>query len=199
MTGQVQQDRCWLDDGLAGSASDPLRWLGARARRSSRYTFDHESFPIGYLREADPGPGPRRRKAAAATCSRSRHRVLLALAALGVVAFRLGRRGQRSDARRALLLPTVIALGGLAVFDDLAPGLAARGLPPSRRGVATSRGGPANGGVVAIWPGALATVALTHAVFFGEDRYHMVLAGAGILAACALRPARESDQPRAAA
>ncbi|KYF64069.1 hypothetical protein BE04_22975, partial [Sorangium cellulosum] len=43
-------------------------------------------------------------------------------------------------------------------------------------------------GVVGYLAFAVASVALTHAVFFGEDRYHMVVTPAlCILAACALR------------
>src|SRR5262249_49087892 len=47
---------------------------------------------------------------------------------------------------------------------------------------------PSNGGVVGYLAFAVASVAVTHAVFFGEDRYHMVITPAlCILAACALR------------
>jgi hypothetical protein len=59
-------------------------------------------------------------------------------------------------------------------------------------------GAPRNGGVVGYAAVAIATVCLTHAVFFGEDRYHMVLTPLlCLLAACAWRS--RSDHPAAGA
>jgi hypothetical protein len=55
-------------------------------------------------------------------------------------------------------------------------------------------GAPERGGVLGYLAVAVATVALTHAVFFGEDRYHVVLTPVFcILVACALRPAGEKS------
>jgi hypothetical protein len=43
----------------------------------------------------------------------------------------------------------------------------------------------------------LATTAITHAVFFGEDRYHIVVTPVfALLAAAALRPAQARAQTR---
>lgn len=53
-------------------------------------------------------------------------------------------------------------------------------------------GAPSRGGVVGYLVFAVASVAATHAVFFGEDRYHLVITPAlCVLAACALRDANE--------
>ena len=54
-------------------------------------------------------------------------------------------------------------------------------------------GAPKNGGIVGYLAFMVATVVVTHAVFFGEDRYHMVSTPAlCILAACALRHVRRA-------
>ena len=53
-------------------------------------------------------------------------------------------------------------------------------------------GAPRRGGAVGYLAFAVASVIVTHAVFFGEDRYHMVVTPAlCILAACALRRPEE--------
>ena len=90
VTGQVQQDRCWRDEGLRWIAKDPGRWLGLVPSKLS-FTFDHESFPMGYLGEADPAAWPEARKARGRDLLSGLHRVLLGLAALGVVAWPFAR------------------------------------------------------------------------------------------------------------
>jgi hypothetical protein len=57
-------------------------------------------------------------------------------------------------------------------------------------------GRPRNGGVVGLCAFVIASIAATHAVFFGEDRYHLVATPAlCILAACALRRASTANEP----
>lgn len=183
--GQVAQDRCWMAAGLQWIEDDPGRWLGLIPRKLG-FTFDHESFPIGYLGEADPGAWPEERRAAGRRVLTASHLGLLSAAALGVVA--MPRRSSRRElAAQLLALAAVLGLVALGVFGDghafwplavAIPLIAALPLP----------GRPANGGVVGYLAFAVASVALTHAVFFGEDRYHMVVTPAlCILAACALR------------
>ncbi|AUX20036.1 hypothetical protein SOCEGT47_004990 [Sorangium cellulosum] len=184
--GQVAQDRCWMAAGLAWIKADPVRWLGLIPKKLS-YTFDHESFPIGYLGEANPAAWPDEQRALGRRVLTASHLGLLSVAALGVVAWP-PRRPRRALVAQLGALAAVLGLiawgvlGDEHVFWPLAvaiPLLAALPLP----------GRPANGGVVGYLAFAVASVVLTHAVFFGEDRYHMVVTPAlCILAACALRP-----------
>ncbi|WP_437623500.1 glycosyltransferase family 39 protein [Sorangium sp. So ce1151] len=183
--GQVAQDRCWMAEGLKWIKNDPVRWLALIPRKLS-FTFDHESFPIGYLGEANPAAWPEERRAAGRRVLTASHLALLSVAALGVVALpRL--RPWRALAAQLLALAAVLGLVAWGVLGDehafwslavAIPVIAALPLP----------GRPANGGVVGYLAFAVASVALTHAVFFGEDRYHMVVTPAlCVLAACALR------------
>lgn len=189
--GQVAQDRCWMAEGLGWIRKDPLRWLGLIPKKLS-FTFDHESFPIGYLGEANPAAWPEERRARGRSILTATHLALLSLAALGVTA--LPRRGSR----RALLaqLAALAAVVGLVAFGLLGdehpfwplavaiPVLAALPLPGRTR----------SGGIVGYLAFTVASIAVTHAVFFGEDRYHLVATPAlCILAACALRRDEQAD------
>lgn len=190
VTGQVQQDRCWLSAGLRHIAAEPGRWLSLVPRKLG-YTFDHESFPVGYLGEANPRAWPEARKERGRALLRGAHCLLLALAALAAVPFPALLRRRRDLAA----LGAAAAVIGLALFGALSDthpfwplALAAAVLPavplsaPERRG-----------GVVAYLAFLIGTVALVSAVFFGEDRYHMVASPAlCLLAACAFRSRREA-------
>ncbi len=59
VTGQVQQDRCWADAGMAHIRAQPWRWLSLAPKKLG-FTFDHESFPIGYLGRPLAGRAVRR-------------------------------------------------------------------------------------------------------------------------------------------
>ncbi|WP_437953916.1 glycosyltransferase family 39 protein [Sorangium sp. So ce296] len=194
--GQVAQDRCWMAEGLRWIKNDPSRWLGLIPKKLS-FTFDHESFPVGYLGEANPAAWPEGRRAAWRRVLTTSHLALLSVAGLGVVALPRP-RPWRALVTQLLSLAAVLGLVAWGVVGDehafwplavAIPLLAALPLP----------GRPANGGVVGYLAFAVASVALTHAVFFGEDRYHMVVTPAlCILAACALRrgeATREAGQP----
>jgi 4-amino-4-deoxy-L-arabinose transferase-like glycosyltransferase len=194
VTGQVEQDRCWLHYGLGEIAARPWRWL-ALVPVKLGFTFDHESFAVEYLHEARPEAWPESTREEAREATTLAHRVLLAAAALGAVAFPLApaarsRRDARAAATQGLILALAVALGllglasdspvfwPLAVFAATVPWLPLPGSPGSppalRLGVAL-----------------LATTAITHAIFFGEDRYHIVVTPVlAMLAAAALRPAR---------
>jgi len=208
--GQVDQDRCWMQQGRRWILEDPARWLGLVPKKLG-YTFDHESFPVGYLAEANPQAWPEERKARWRAILSTWHRALLVVAPLGLVALPRLRRRVRVrvaisespagplSARRphrgrwAAIAAQAAALGliiGLAIhaaqsdthpFWLLAvviPLLAAAPLP----------GRPPTGGVVGYLAFAVGSVVVTHAVFFGEDRYHLVVTPVlCILAACALR------------
>jgi Dolichyl-phosphate-mannose-protein mannosyltransferase len=189
-TGQVQQDRCWMDTGISHIAGDPLRWLSLAPKKLG-YTFDHESFPIGYLGEANPVDWPEARRERGRAVLGWAHRLLLALAALAAVPLPMLRRDRQSVIGWAALL-LVLGLVVLGLAADTHPvwplAVAAALLPalplssPERRG-----------GVIAYSAFLVGTVAVVSIVFFGEDRYHMVASPAMcLLAACALRRPAES-------
>jgi hypothetical protein len=185
VTGQVQQDRCWLHYGLDQIREHPWHWAKLVPAKLG-YTFDHESFPVEYLHEARPGAWPEDRRAGARDALTLVHRLLLAAAALGCIAFPGRMRGRGAVAQGALLAVAVslvaVALAGdrpafwpFAVFASVVPWLPLRGRPPLPCALLLG---------VAL----LATTVVAHAVFFGEDRYHVVVTPVlAMLAAAALR------------
>ena len=188
VTGQVQQDRCWLGAGIDWIRADPGRWLALMPRKLA-LTFDHESFAMGYLGEADPRTWPPERQARGRELLSGLHLALLTVAALGLVARPAGRlRLWQHLALSGVLLWAVYAADQPThPFWPLAlaiPAIAALRLPDR----------PRVDGVVGYLAVTIATVCATHAVFFGEDRYHIVLSPMlCLLAACALR--RPAERP----
>lgn len=190
VTGQVQQDRCWAKVGRDRILEDPMGWLSQAPKKLSQ-TFDHESFAIEYLHEASPAQWPEDRRRAGRELLTSFHWLLMVLASLSPIA--LVTSPQRRTARvtqGALFLcvvayvayaaaqPPPLPLFPLMVMAPLLSFLPFPGRPPQ---------GPVGFYVL----GLLAVTTLTHAVFFGDDRYHLVVTPAlCILAAAALRPAR---------
>lgn len=164
--GQVDQDRCWLRVGLAQVAEDPVRWLALIPKKLS-YTFDHESFAVEYLHLARPDqwPDPLRTRVRQGTTWF--HRGLLVLAALGGLASL-----RPSRVRAALSWATALfsawvfgrflfekeaSLAWLALLLSVVPWVIQGEKRVFRLGAAV-----------------IGTTALAHAVFFGEDRYHLV-------------------------
>lgn len=172
VTGQVQQDDCWAEVGWRKILASPGRWL-ALAPKKLAQTYDHESFAVEYLREADPGAWPEPRREAARGLLTAVHLALLAAAAFSVVALPVG----RSKRERYVQLGLLIVLGGLlsyAITHEehpfhwlivLAMLLVCAPLPGRPDLGAAGR---------MIWTSVLIT-SLTHVVFFGEDRYHLFL------------------------
>jgi 4-amino-4-deoxy-L-arabinose transferase-like glycosyltransferase len=185
VTGQVQQDRCWLRYGMQQIAARPWHWV-ALVPAKLGYTFDHESFAVEYLHEARPEAWPEGKRALARDVTTLAHRLLLAAAALGCIAFPRMRKVRSAAVQGALLVVAgalaLLAFAGdtpvfwpLAVFVAVVPWLPIPGRPETP---------PALLLPVAL----LATTLLTHAVFFGEDRYHVVVTPVlALLAAAALR------------
>ncbi len=190
VTGQVQQDRCWLDYALHQIAAHPAHWLSLVPAKLG-YTFDHESFAVEYLHEARPEWWPEDRRARARDATTLVHRVLLAAAALGGVAFPVSRRARIAVGQGALLAGAGALVAAafctaaptfwpLAVWTAVVPWLPVPGRP---------RSAPALGLALAL----LATTIVAHAVFFGEDRYHVIVTPVlAILACAALREAKET-------
>jgi hypothetical protein len=188
VTGQVQQDRCWAEVGKQRILRDPQRWLGLLPKKLAE-TFNHESFAFEYLHEADPVGWPEARRVAGRELTSAFHRLLLLVAAFGVVAFpRLDLKDRLGSALQGALLLCVAVLAVSAVggeqhpFHWLALFIAIAGLLPLP-------GRPALGPAGIYIVGFLLSVVLTHVLFFGEDRYHLVVSPMlCLLAAAALRP-----------
>jgi 4-amino-4-deoxy-L-arabinose transferase-like glycosyltransferase len=184
VTGQVQQDRCWFEYGLAQIRARPLAWLALIPKKLS-FTFDHESFAVEYLREARPEHWPEDARRFARDVTTTTHRFLVVAAAFGGIAYR--RRGAGARLQAALLVSVLVLLwlsfsGGegrvwpFAIVASVLPFLPLRGRPPF----------PAALRLAAV---LLASTVFTHAVFFGEDRYHVVVTPVLCLfVAAALRP-----------
>jgi 4-amino-4-deoxy-L-arabinose transferase-like glycosyltransferase len=194
VTGQVQQDRCWFRYGVQQIADHPWHWV-ALVPAKLGFTFDHESFAVEYLHEARPEAWPPETRERARETTTLAHRLVLLGASLGGIAFPLARRKRaaRIAATQGALLALVVALlvAGLAADSPSFWALAvvATALPwlplPGR---------PETPPAMALGLSLLATTLFTHAVFFGEDRYHVVVAPVlAILAAAALRPMRDDD------
>jgi 4-amino-4-deoxy-L-arabinose transferase-like glycosyltransferase len=184
--GQVQQDDCWAQVGVRKIKESPGRWLGAAPKKLAQ-TFNHESFAVEYLHEADPGAWPERRRAAARGLLTAAHLALLAVAALSIVALPLRRaRGQEQYWQLAVFsLLCVLMFYGVAKEERpfhwlvLATPLLAFVPFPGR---------PHLGAVGRMAMAVVLVTALTHVVFFGEDRYHLFLSPLFcLLAAAALR------------
>jgi 4-amino-4-deoxy-L-arabinose transferase-like glycosyltransferase len=191
-SGQVQQDRCWARVGVERIVAAPGRWLSLAPKKLAE-TFNHESFAIEYLHEADPRSWPEARRVAGRELLSGAHRCLLWAAALSVVALPW-RRGRKLAGLQALLGAFVVGFGVYAFASDehpffwfclFVPLVAVLPLP----------GRPTFGPCLRYAIGALLITALTHVIFFGEDRYHLALSPLlCVLAAAALRP-KASDSP----
>jgi 4-amino-4-deoxy-L-arabinose transferase-like glycosyltransferase len=194
VTGQVQQDRCWGRVGVDVIRDDPARWLALAPRKLSQ-TFDHESFAIEYLREADPRTWNEPRRIAGRGLLTFAHRALLVLAALGMVAWPSSRHPAPSRRWQAGALIGVLGLAAYVTFHDEHPFyLMVAGL--LLLAVLPLPGAPPLGGVGRFLVGTVLAASVTHVVFFGDDRYHLVVTPAlCLLGAAALR----APEPRAKA
>lgn len=186
VTGQVQQDRCWRDEGLNWIRTDTGRWLSLVPKKLS-HTFDHESFPIGYLSQADPEGWPEETKFRGRAILSTTHCALLSLAALGVVARPSRRKGWTPLLAQGAALLLVVGLALYGMQSDLHP-FWPLAIVLMLVGSLPLPGSPPRAGVIGYLVFAVASVAITHAIFFGEDRYHLVITPAlCVLAASALR------------
>ncbi|MEI7892164.1 MAG: glycosyltransferase family 39 protein [Myxococcales bacterium] len=171
VTGQVQQDRCWFGYGVKQIWASPMHWLGLVPAKLG-FTFDHESFAFEYLHQARPEVWPDETRATARGVTTLVHRVLVLFAALGCVGFSLG-RGVGTLVQGALLVAVAaIAYFGMAGREpSVWPLVVVTALVPWLRLPGRPRWSTAVGLPLVL----LGTTVLTHAVFFGEDRYHMVV------------------------
>lgn len=201
VTGQVQQDRCWRDEAIAAIAREPRRWLALVPKKLS-FTFDHASFPMGYLGEADPARWTEPAKERGREILTFAHRALLVLACLAFVAVPAPRERRAAVwASQAGKLALVLALAGYAAASPAHPFYLLAVLLPLLAAVPLP-GDAARSPVVSFLAFQVLALVLTHAVFFGEDRYHVVIAPAlALLAAAGLRkttyPGEEPTPPAA--
>lgn len=174
VTGQVQQDRCWWNVGLQVIKRNPAHFL-AMAPRKLAQTFDHESFVIEYLHEADPVAWPEPLRRQARYWLSASHRALI-VAVLFCVTAAVSWRRYKSLAFgvQALLTAALLSAVAAVVTSDEHPyywlviatcTLFWLPLP----------GRPRHPGALVFSVGFIALTALTHVVFFGDDRYHMVV------------------------
>ncbi|MBK7396416.1 MAG: glycosyltransferase family 39 protein [Myxococcales bacterium] len=183
--GQVAQDRCWFRYGTRIIKAHPGHWLSLVPAKL-HYTLDAEWFPINYLREARPDAVSAGAHIVIGKLLTGFNHLLVTLAALAA----LGGvdRGEDRRARRvqlALLVGLAILLG---LSADLATprvwplGVAACLLPLLPRVPGAPRRDPTEWAIA----GVILTTLLTHALFFGEDRYHLVASPAFALLAAGL-------------
>ncbi len=155
--GEVAVDRCLGAKARAAIAADPLGFLALVPAKLS-YAIDYEAFPVEALHEAHPERVPEGLRRASWRVLMVIHQALLLGSAAAVL------RGRR---RGAWLLAAAVALAPMLALGR-----------PTSGGVAL-----ALGALLLTEPSPLdrlvGTVLLvflgTHAVFFGEDRYHVVV------------------------
>lgn len=183
VTGQVQQNDCWTRLGWQWIAAEPRRWL-ALVPKKLGHTFDHESFPIGYLSESRPDAWPESRRRDGRAVLSTSHRALLIVAALAPIAIPpRRRRTTRSAPPRfhdvvwrllapAFALLAVVLATQRAIADPWHPFWPLALLIPLVVALRLRRD---RGGVLLYIAFNVAALCVLHAVFFGEDRYHMVV------------------------
>jgi 4-amino-4-deoxy-L-arabinose transferase-like glycosyltransferase len=192
VTGQVQQDDCWRKVGEERIVENPWRWF-AMIPKKLEQTYNHESYAVEYLHEADPGVWTEPRRVAGRELLTFFHRLLLVAAALGAVsALHWVKPPPWDDAVQIGLGVAVMMFATFAAaredhafywLPSLLPLVALLPLP----------GRPELGPAGRYLLGLLAATTLTHCLFFGEDRYHLVVTPVLCLfAAGALRPRRVS-------
>jgi len=183
--GPVAQDRCWARVGMAAIRRDPWTWL-SRIPSKLSHTYNHESFAVAYLAEAQPTAWERDHEWRVMNLMTAFHHVLMFAAALGTVAS----FSWRSWRER---WPQIVIVGALLAYVAYALSLPERplywiGVIIPVLGVVRIRGAPPlNPGLLYLF-GLLAVTSLTHMIFFGDDRYHLAVSPVFcLLAAAAFR------------
>jgi 4-amino-4-deoxy-L-arabinose transferase-like glycosyltransferase len=201
VTGQVDQDKCWGRVGRQLILADPLGWL-QRIPKKLEQTYNHESFAVGYLAQAQPELWPEARRNQWRSAVTIFHHLLMLAAVLGTVAWVVPASLKELRARCAScgfwvqgLMFLAIAgfyTYGMSGYDyplywaiALCPVLALLRLP----------GHPyVNGAARWAW-GLVVVTSVTHAIFFGEDRYHLIISPVlCVLAAGMLRTSTTKPQ-----
>lgn len=191
VTGQVQQDRCWAAVGREVIEQDPQAWLSKMPAKLAQ-TYNHEAFPVEYLREASPELWPEERRMAGHDLLTFCHWLLMIAAALSPIALITQARKPVSTATQSVLLLATAAYASYSFASSDHPFFLLMVMTPLVA-VLPFPGRPTSGPVGRTLYGLLFATTLTHAIFFGEDRYHLVISPVlCILAAAALR---QKDTP----
>lgn len=188
--GQVAQDRCWSRYGVSMIKRDFGRWLSLVPAKL-HYTLDAEWFPINYLREARPDLVSARAHIVIGKALTAMLHALVVAAALGGIGWSRPTRTKRSA--YAVQIALLLLVLGLATrcLDPRAPSVWPLGVVACTLPFLPLPGSPKRTGAELAVAGLILTTLLTHAVFFGEDRYHLVVTPAlAILAAGIGRRAR---------
>ena len=191
VTGQVQQDDCWRKVGEERISQNPWRWLGLIPKKLEQ-TYNHESYAVEYLHEADPAVWTEPRRVAGRDFLTFFQRLLLVAAALGAVSALHWVKPPPWDDAVQIGVGVVIMM--FATFAAAREEHAFYWLPALLPLVTLLPlpGRPTLGPAGRYLLGLLAATTLTHCLFFGEDRYHLVVTPVLCLfAAGALRPRRE--------
>jgi hypothetical protein len=187
VTGQVQQDRCWGRIGWQLILADPAAWL-AKMPAKLENTFNHESFPIAYLAEADPTTWSKERQVWGRVGLTTFHHLLLVVATLAL--FPRPREAKSPLTLAWQMVPLIALLGfvGHAVLSEQ-PSLYWLALLMALLSALPWPGVAGRHEVERYLFATVGATALISVIFFGEDRYHMVVSPIlCILAAAALRP-----------
>lgn len=189
--GPVAQDRCWAERGMAAIKADVWTWL-SRVPAKLRHTYNHESFAVAYLAEADPEAWQRDHTWRVMNVMTSIHHALMLAAALGTVS-RFPWRRRREHWGQLAVLASIAAVALYALSLPERPLFWIGVLIPAFGLLRLPGAPPLNAGLRYLL-GLLALTSLTHMIFFGDDRYHLAISPAlCILAAAAFRrPARLS-------
>lgn len=186
VTGQVQQDRCWFELGVQNIRRAPKRWLGLIPAKLG-YTFDHESFPVEYLHQGRPDLWPEPRRVAWRDVTSTAFRALATFAAIGCIGFARAGRKAIVQGAIAIVIGLLILFGARSEAPTFWPLVLVCCIVPWLRLPGSPRFAPA----MLLGIALLATTVITHAIFFGEDRYHMVvLPPLAMLAAGMLRQSK---------
>jgi 4-amino-4-deoxy-L-arabinose transferase-like glycosyltransferase len=195
--GPVAQDRCWAERGWSAIRSAPWTWL-SRIPDKLRNTYNHESFAVAYLAEAEPAQWQRDHTWHVMNVMTSLHHALMFAAALGTVA-RVSRRRWRQHWGPLVLVSALLAFAAFALSLPERP-LFWIGVLIPLLGLLRLPGAPPIDDGLRYLYGLLALTSLTHMVFFGDDRYHLVISPVFcILAAAAFRRAETAPAPAPAA
>jgi 4-amino-4-deoxy-L-arabinose transferase-like glycosyltransferase len=183
--GPVAQDRCWAARGAAVIRNDPWTWL-SRIPDKLRHTYNHESFAVAYLADAEPARWERDHKWRVMNLMTSFHHALMFVAALGTLS-RFPRRLWREHWAQLSVLGALVAFAVYALSLPERP-LFWIGVCIPVFGLLRLPGSPPSNPLFRYLFALLAVTSVTHMIFFGDDRYHLAISPVlCILAAAAFR------------
>jgi 4-amino-4-deoxy-L-arabinose transferase-like glycosyltransferase len=188
VSGQVQQDDCWRKVGQAKILANPWHWFGLMPKKLEQ-TYNHESYAVEYLHEADPQVWSEPRRVAGREFLTFFHRLLLVAAALGAVsALHWVKPPPWDDAVQIGLGVVIMMFATFAASREEQPFYWLAALLPVVA-LLPLPGRPKLGPAGRYLLGLLAATTFTHLLFFGEDRYHLIVTPVlCVFAAGALRP-----------